>query len=68
MKVKGMSERAACKAVGLARSSCRRLPLAQTPQDPNVDLRAWLRRMRRSIRVMGSGGRGRRYGGTRNGW
>lgn len=38
-----MSERLACKAVGLARSTYRRLPIAQTPADPNVDLRAWLR-------------------------
>jgi putative transposase len=40
----GMSERLACKAVGLARSTCRRTPVAQTPADPNVELRAWLRR------------------------
>ncbi|WP_155770925.1 IS3 family transposase [Mycobacterium colombiense] len=38
-----MSERLACKAVGLARSTYRRLPLAQTPTDPNAELRAWLR-------------------------
>ncbi|WP_415796296.1 IS3 family transposase [Mycolicibacterium frederiksbergense] len=38
-----MSERLACKAVGLARSTCRRLPQAQTPADPDVELRAWLR-------------------------
>ncbi len=38
-----MSERLACKAVGLARSTCRRLPLAATPADPDADLRAWLR-------------------------
>ncbi|NOP99609.1 MULTISPECIES: IS3 family transposase [Mycobacteriaceae] len=41
--VLGMSERLACKAVGLARSTCRRLPLAQTPQDPDAEMRAWLR-------------------------
>ena len=35
-----MSERLACKAVGLARSTYRR---AQTPADPDADLRAWLR-------------------------
>ena len=29
-----MSERLACKAVGLARSTYRRLPLAETPADP----------------------------------
>ncbi len=29
-----MSERFACKVVGLARSAYRRLPLAQTPDDP----------------------------------
>ena len=39
----GMSERLACKAVGLARSTYRRLPIAQTPADPDADLRAWLR-------------------------
>ena len=38
-----MSERLACKAVGLARSTHRRLPQAQTPADPDVHLRAWLR-------------------------
>ncbi|SHY28563.1 transposase [Mycobacteroides abscessus subsp. abscessus] len=41
--VLGMSERLACKAVGLARSTYRRLPLAQTPADPDADMRAWLR-------------------------
>ena len=38
-----MSERLACKAVGLARSTCRRLPLGQTPDDPDAEMRAWLR-------------------------
>jgi transposase InsO family protein len=38
-----MSERLACKAVGLARSTHRRLPQAQTCADPDVHLRAWLR-------------------------
>ncbi|MGV7348534.1 IS3 family transposase [Mycobacterium kansasii] len=38
-----MSERLACKAVGLPRSTYRRLPAAQTPADPDADLRAWLR-------------------------
>src|ERR1700754_4659907 len=38
-----MSERLACKAVGLARSTYRRLPLAQTPADPDAEVRAWLR-------------------------
>ena len=42
-EVLGMSERLACKAVGLARSAYRRIPLAQTPADPDADLRAWLR-------------------------
>ena len=37
-----MSERLACKAVGLARSTYRRTPIAQTPADPDADLRAWL--------------------------
>jgi putative transposase len=36
----GMSERLASKAVGLARSTYRRLPIAQTPADPDADLRA----------------------------
>ncbi len=39
----GMSERLACKAVGLARSTHRRLPLSQTPADPDAETRAWLR-------------------------
>jgi putative transposase len=39
----GMSEWLACKAVGLARSTHRRLPLSQTPADPDTQLRAWLR-------------------------
>jgi transposase InsO family protein len=38
-----MSERLACKAVGLARSTYRRLPQAQTPSDPDAEMRAWLR-------------------------
>ena len=38
-----MSERLACKAVGLARSTYRRLPLSQTPTDPDALMRAWLR-------------------------
>ena len=38
-----MSERLACKAVGLARSTYRRLPMAATPADPDAQLRAWLR-------------------------
>ena len=39
----GISERLACKAVGLARSTYRRLPMAATPADPDAVLRAWLR-------------------------
>lgn len=42
-----MSERFACKVVGLSRSVYRRLPLAQTPGDPDADLRAELRRYAR---------------------
>jgi len=38
-----MSERLACRAVGLARSTHRRLPQAQRSTDPDVDMRAWLR-------------------------
>lgn len=42
-EVMGLSERFACKVVGLHRSTYRRLPAAQTPADPDADLRAWLR-------------------------
>jgi len=38
-----MSERLACKAVGLARSTYRRTPIAATPADPDAELRGWLR-------------------------
>jgi putative transposase len=38
-----MSERLACKAVGLARSTYRRLPVAQTHTDPDAEMRVWLR-------------------------
>jgi len=38
-----LSERLACKAVGLARSTYRRLPLAQIPAHPAAEMRAWLR-------------------------
>ncbi len=43
MTTLSMSERLACKAVGLARSTYRRLPAAQTPNDPDAEMRAWLR-------------------------
>ncbi len=36
-----MSERLACKAVGLARSTYRRRPVAQTPEAPDAEMRAW---------------------------
>jgi hypothetical protein len=39
----GMSERLACTAVRLARSTLHRLPQAQTPADPDTEMRAWLR-------------------------
>lgn len=39
-----MSERLACEAVGLTRSTYRHLPVAQTPADPDANLRAWLHR------------------------
>lgn len=42
-EVMGMSERFACKVVGLNRSTYRRLPAARTPADPDAALRAWLR-------------------------
>jgi hypothetical protein len=38
-----LSERLACKAVGRARSTYRRLSAAQTPNDPDAQMRAWLR-------------------------
>ena len=38
-----LSERLACRAVGLARSTYRRLPMAATSADPDAVLRAWLR-------------------------
>lgn len=40
---KNMSERMACRVVGLSRSTYRRLPLAQTPADPDAGMRAQLR-------------------------
>ena len=39
----GMSERLACTAVGLARSTYCRLPQAQSPADPDAAVRPWLR-------------------------
>ena len=42
-EVLSMSERLACKAVGLARSTYRRVRIVDSPADPDVDLRAWLR-------------------------
>lgn len=41
--VKGLSERLSRKAVGLARSTYRRLQLAQTTADPDAEMRVWLR-------------------------
>jgi transposase InsO family protein len=43
-----MSKRLACRAVGLARSTYARTPLAQTPADPNPALRAALREYART--------------------
>lgn len=43
LQVKGMSERSACRVVGLHRSTFRRLPADQTPDDPDAGTRAWLR-------------------------
>ncbi|MFI6366798.1 IS3 family transposase [Nocardia sp. NPDC050630] len=42
-EVQSLSERFACKVVGLARATYRRVPVAATPADPDTDLRAWLR-------------------------
>ncbi|WP_377454553.1 IS3 family transposase [Rhodococcoides fascians] len=44
----GMSKRLACKAVGLARSTYSRIPIAQTPADPDAALRTLLREYARS--------------------
>jgi putative transposase len=41
-----MSERLACKALGLARSAYRNLPMAQTPNDPDAELRGPAARLR----------------------
>ncbi len=38
-----MLKRLACKAVGLARFTYRRLPAAQTPADRDAEMSAWLR-------------------------
>jgi hypothetical protein len=46
-----MSERLGCKAVGLARSTYRRLPLAAAPADPDADLRAASWRIRHSFAI-----------------
>ncbi len=43
MEVKSVSERFACRVVGLARSTCRCRPAKETPVDPDAGLRAWLR-------------------------
>ncbi|MCZ4080354.1 IS3 family transposase [Rhodococcus sp. H36-A4] len=42
MKTLQLSKRLACKAVGLPRSTYARTPIAQTPADPDADLRAAL--------------------------
>ncbi len=55
-----MSERFACKAVGLARSTYRRLPQAQTPADPDAEMRAGCAATSPNTRAMGSDMRGRR--------
>ncbi len=60
-----MSQRAAFKAVGLARSTYRRTPLAQTPDDPDADLRAWLRSYATNTRATGSAAPGPRCATTR---
>ena len=59
-----MSERLACKAVGLARSTYRRLPLAQTPLIRTPNCGPGCAPMPRNIRAMGSGVPGRRCATT----
>ncbi len=49
-----MSERLACRAVGLGRSTCRRLPLGHTPDDPDAEMRARLRSYARKHPCHGS--------------
>jgi transposase InsO family protein len=43
MTVMGVSERFACRVTGQARSTQRQVPRGQTPDDPDADLRGWLR-------------------------
>ena len=43
MSVFDISERVACRLVGLSRSAFRRPLKADTPDDPDLALRAWLR-------------------------
>ena len=62
--VKGISERLACKAVGLARSTYQRVPLAASPADPDADLRAWLRAYAKAHPCHGFVGPGRRCATT----
>ena len=59
-----MSERLACKAVGLARSTYRRLPLAQTPADPDAECGPGCAPTPPNTRAMGSGAPGRRCATT----
>ena len=47
-----MSERFACKAVGLARCTDRRIPFRRTAADPDADPRAWLRTYSTAILAM----------------
>jgi hypothetical protein len=64
-EVKRMSERFACRVVGLHRSIYRRLPVKDTPIDPDAGLLACCGRMPPETRVMGSGAPGRGCGSTR---
>ena len=43
MKVKGVSERFACRVTGQHRTTQRHEPAAATPADPDAGLRTWLR-------------------------
>jgi len=51
MRVFDISERLACRLVGLTRSAFRRPLKGDTPEDPDRALRAWLRTCERKLRV-----------------
>ena len=66
-EVLGMSERLACKAVGLARSTYRRMPVAQTPADPDAGCAHGCVTTRPNIPAMGFAAPGRHCAMTSTG-